>query len=386
MKPVVCIAAVLCAFSYLVPANSNGMSGRGDFYVSLGYGPAIGTISGFRLNAAKETVAILPYIGKLGSGELSSANYDWAAESTESPVIRFENSSLLGLKGSAGCVVRGTRLEVELGHERYDFKSQKYALLSGGSATFALVKRISASATRDVEGFRAALQKELSKPALESIKKRLEDIRDHDEARESATTTTGTGGTEVSAQGARDKAIADIVTLPLRTRGVIGRAIATSTEGMEIVEISGVRAISAILNACYDFPQVGLLVGWRMSPYACAGLGASFIGLTDRQFQPQLTCKVKAGINYSITHSLAAFIGGTFSKVLGTSYDNTSAHRAVDDASPLGKTKEKISASFGLRNVGVELGSTYADTAGLGSEIGNAKNFECKGGGATKTS
>ncbi|MFV9882041.1 MAG: P44/Msp2 family outer membrane protein, partial [Anaplasma ovis] len=253
MKPVVCIAAVLCAFSYLVPANSNGMSGRGDFYVSLGYGPTIGTISGFRLNAAKETVAILPYIGKLGSGELSSANYDWAAESTESPVIRFENSSLLGLKGSAGCVVRGTRLEVELGHERYDFKSQKYALLSGGSATFALVKRISASATRDVEGFRAALQKELSKPALESIKKRLEDIRDHDEARESralatkivekftplisgegagtagATTTTGTGGTEVSTQGARDKAIADIVALPLRTRGVIGRAIATST-------------------------------------------------------------------------------------------------------------------------------------------------------------
>lgn len=128
---------------------------------------------------------------------------------------------------------------------------------------------------------------------------------------------------------------------------------------MEIVEISGVRAISAILNACYDFPQVGLLVGWRMSPYACAGLGASFIGLTDRQFQPQLTCKVKAGINYSITHSLAAFIGGTFSKVLGTSYDNTSAHRAVDDASPLGKTKEKISASFGLRNVGVELGIRF---------------------------
>ena len=380
MKPVVCIAAVLCAFGYLVPANSNGMSGCGDFYVSFGYGPTIGTISGFRLNVAKETVAILPYVGKLGSSELSSANYDWATESTESPVIGFENGSLLGVKGSAGCVVRGTRLEIELGHERYDFKSQKYTLLSGGSAAFALVKRISASTTRDVEGFRAALQKELSKPALESIKKRLEDIRDYDEARESralatkivsqfallipgeeagtAGTSSSTGSTGTSAQNTRDKAVADIVALPLRTRGVIGRAIATSTEGVEIVEISGVRAISAVLNACYDFPQVGLLVGWRMSPYACAGLGASFIGLTDRQFQPQLTCRVKAGINYSITRSLVAFIGGTISKALGTSYD-TPAHRAVDDASPLGKTKEKVSASFGLHNVGVELGMRF---------------------------
>ncbi|WP_263640420.1 P44/Msp2 family outer membrane protein [Anaplasma marginale] len=128
---------------------------------------------------------------------------------------------------------------------------------------------------------------------------------------------------------------------------------------MEIVEISGVRVVSAILSACYDFPQVGLLVDWRMSPYACAGLGASFVGLTAQRFQPQLTCQVKAGVSYSITPSLAAFIGGTASKTLGTNYDNTPAHRAVDDASPLGKTKEKVSASFGLRNIGVELGIRF---------------------------
>ncbi|AAV86879.1 outer membrane protein 15 [Anaplasma marginale str. St. Maries] len=62
---------------------------------------------------------------------------------------------------------------------------------------------------------------------------------------------------------------------------------------------------------------------------------------------------------FSITPSLAAFIGGTASKTLGTNYDNTPAHRAVDDASPLGKTKEKVSASFGLRNIGVELGIRF---------------------------
>ncbi|ACM49702.1 outer membrane protein 3 [Anaplasma marginale str. Florida] len=50
---------------------------------------------------------------------------------------------------------------------------------------------------------------------------------------------------------------------------------------------------------------------------------------------------------------------GTASKTLGTNYDNTPAHRAVDDASPLGKTKEKVSASFGLRNIGVELGIRF---------------------------
>lgn len=388
MKPVVCIAAALLStIGYLVPASSHGMNGREDFYVSFGYGPTIGKISGFRLNAAKETVAILPYIGKLGSAELSSANYDWAGESTESPAMGFENSSLLGLRGSVGCVVRGTRLELEFGHEHYDFKSQNYALLSGGSATFALVKRISASATRDVEGFRAALQKELSKPALKSIKKRLEDIRDHDEAWESKAladkvinkfdaiipaeeaktteraNTTNTRDTETSAQSTqeskRNQAITDIVGLSRLAKGVIGRAIATSTEGMEIVEISGVRVVSAILSACYDFPQVGLLVDWKMSPYACAGLGASFVGLTAQRFQPQLTCQVKAGVSYSITPSLAAFIGGTASKTLGTNYDNTPAHRAVDDASPLGKTKEKVSASFGLRNIGVELGIRF---------------------------
>ncbi|WP_049756277.1 P44/Msp2 family outer membrane protein [Anaplasma centrale] len=387
MKPVVCVAAVLlCAFGYLAPTKSHGADDRGDFYVSLGYGPTIGTIGGLRLDAAKETVAVLPYIGKLGSAELSSANYDWAGESMESPVIGFENSSLLGLQGGVGCVVRGTRLEMEFGYERYDLRSQKYALLSDGSATFALVKRISASATRDPEGFRVALQKELSKPVLESIKKRLEDIKEHDAVRSSrafadkaigklSQLITSIEGSPTSADGAgapaggggagggaaptqdkRAAAVAAVVELSPGERGVIGRAIATSTEGMEIVEVSAVRAISTVMSVCYDFPQVGLLVNWKMSPYACAGLGASFVGLTDRQFQPQLTCRLKAGINYNIARNLTAFIGGTFGKVLGTDYKDTPAHRAVDDASPLGRTKEKVLASFGLQHTGVEVG------------------------------
>nr|WP_080567809.1 MULTISPECIES: P44/Msp2 family outer membrane protein [Anaplasma] len=47
------------------------------------------------------------------------------------------------------------------------------------------------------------------------------------------------------------------------------------------------------------------------------------VGLTAQRFQPQLTCRLKAGVNYNIARNLTAFIGGTASKALGTNYDNT---------------------------------------------------------------
>ncbi|MCU7611261.1 P44/Msp2 family outer membrane protein [Anaplasma capra] len=375
MKPVVYVAAVLSTLSCFVPINSHGSHGRRDFYFSLGYGPTIGTVSRFRLDVSGETKAVLPYIGRVGSAELSSANYDWRGKKSEEGAValRFENSSLFGLKGGVGCVVRGMRLDIEFGQERYKLQRQKYALLSGGGTSFALVKKAAAGALYDTEQLVEFLRGGAPNGALKHVSTRLEDIQKHDLVRGDRVLAASAKKKLDALLGALKKQSEDaaaalpaaapataqpaatVATLSEGEKVIIGRAIATGAEGMEIVEVHSVRATSAVMNACYDFPQIEL-IGWGAYPYTCAGIGVNFVGLTDRQFQPKFTYRLRAGLNYSIAPDLTAFIGGTFSKIVGADTD-TPVHRAADDSSPIGRTRQKVTASFGLQYIGVELGA-----------------------------
>ncbi|QJC27958.1 major surface protein 2 [Anaplasma platys] len=376
VKPLGTIIAAVSMLSGVIAVSPHAAQltpGTAHFYVSLGYGPVISNVSGFRIGTNEETKWVFPYHKRQGVSELHSENFFWSTATY--PEFRFKKSSS-GYQGALGYSHRGMRMELEVDHVKFDIvpTGQQKKLRAGG-IPFALGKEVTVQSTRVparlVEHFPKfssrgvnTIIKYLRDPTLLGADKAaifghharlLGHIAKHLAEKEEAITP--------GVKAARDELVRqdsevfdtyiDSVEDP---DGIITRSIAMGAEGAEIVELTSINNTSFTANLCYDFLPIKV-TKFRLSPYTCAGIGSSIVGVAEGHINAQFSYKLKLGLDYSLTPKFTIYAGAVYSGIKGMEYDRIPVKRLVDDISHYSNSNNEATASFGYTAVSLEFGS-----------------------------
>ncbi|SBO13969.1 Major surface antigen 4 precursor [Anaplasma phagocytophilum] len=105
-------------------ASYSAMASQGGyFYVGLDYSPTFVNIKNFSIGKSDgETKGVYPYLKDGETVKLFANRFDWE---TPNPQIRFYDNMFVAMGGSAGYAMGNTRIEVEVGYERFKKKSRK---------------------------------------------------------------------------------------------------------------------------------------------------------------------------------------------------------------------------------------------------------------------
>ncbi|WP_410518112.1 P44/Msp2 family outer membrane protein [Anaplasma phagocytophilum] len=296
--------------------------GAGYFYVGLDYSPAFSKIRDFSIRESNgETKAVYPYLKDGKSVKLESHKFDW---NTPDPRIGFKDNMLVAMEGSVGYGIGGARVELEIGYERFKTKGIRDSGSKEDEAdtVYLLAKELAYDVvTGQTDKLTAALAKTSGKDfvqfakAVEISAKEIDGKickakggtnHGYDKGDVAGGTLCGTGkdkssggqrvlkdfrvevleanlgwptSTKTSAEtNDNAKAVAkDLVALNREEKTVVAGLLARTIEGGEVVEIRAVSSTSVMVNACYDLLSEGLGV----VPYACVGLGGTFVGVVD---------------------------------------------------------------------------------------------------------
>ncbi|MDD9361564.1 MAG: P44/Msp2 family outer membrane protein, partial [Anaplasma sp.] len=215
--------------------------------------------------------------------------------------------------GSAGYLFSALRLEIELTHESSEIlKSGIQKGRKGGGFPFVLGKREAMVSLR--KGYdRAALIGRLSRENVVAIEKYMVSELGYAQQRRLAVEQ------EEEYRGAYknkhvvgvlpknvDNNLFNLLDLMVEQSVLFTKALALTVEGAEVIEIMSVRNTTATLNLCYDLPG-SELVKLNISPYTCAGIGGSVIGITKGHANLQFSYKIKFGLNYHFRSNAVAY-------------------------------------------------------------------------------
>lgn len=374
-----------------VNAGDVGILGRGDVYVGLSYSPAFSGISNFDIRESSgETAAVYPYYKDGTTIELKAIKFDW---SMPNPKIAFRDNPLFAMEASMGYKVGTTRVELEVGYERFKPQGVKYTgseeeegdtlyllakrlphtYLSGQSEEFA--KELAATTAEDIVAFARAvgsqepgIDKRVCGGSGAGTKSKCyhsdssngssrfsefgEGIRGspHDWPHGKSTNHAGTGWTN------SNLVALDLGKLDKEERWRIADMLSTTISGVEVVQIRAVSSTSVMLNACYDLKSEE----FGAVPFACLGIGANFVGVVDGHITPKFAYKIKAGLSYALSPEVSVFASGFYNRVLGEGlYEHLPVKRLVDDITT-NKTREYATASFKMAYTGAEFGVRLA--------------------------
>ncbi|QJC27908.1 major surface antigen 4 [Anaplasma platys] len=130
----------------------------------------------------------------------------------------------------------------------------------------------------------------------------------------------------------------------------IGREPVFADGNYFVMKIDSITDISVMLNACYDVMHTDLPV----SPYVCAGLGASFVDIAN-QTTSKLAYKGKVGVSYQLTPEISLIAGGFYHGLFDEKFENIPANNRVNFAGEALATVKANIASYGFN-----LGARFA--------------------------
>nr|AAY51608.1 major surface protein 4 [Anaplasma marginale] len=116
-----------------------------------------------------------------------------------------------------------------------------------------------------------------------------------------------------------------------------------------VVKIDEITNTSVMLNGCYDVLHTDLPV----SPYVCAGIGASFVDIS-KQVTTKLAYRGKVGISYQFTPEISLVAGGFYHGLFDESYKDIPAHNSVKFS---GEAKASVKAH--IADYGFNLGARF---------------------------
>lgn len=130
----------------------------------------------------------------------------------------------------------------------------------------------------------------------------------------------------------------------------IGRADVYDANNYFVMKIDSVTDTSVMLNACYDVMHTDLPV----SPYVCAGLGASFVEIAKHAIS-KFAYQGKVGVSYQLTPEISLVAGGYYHGLFDEQYDNIPASNRVGI---VGEAAANVKAN--IANYGFNLGARFA--------------------------
>ncbi|WP_064661187.1 P44/Msp2 family outer membrane protein, partial [Anaplasma phagocytophilum] len=87
------------------------------FYAALDYAPAFSRIRDFYISGDAKSALVMPYLKiKEEDVRAQGGGVDWNAPN---PNIEFESDALMSWEGSLGYKIKGGRIEIEVGHEKF---------------------------------------------------------------------------------------------------------------------------------------------------------------------------------------------------------------------------------------------------------------------------
>ena len=350
-------------------AVSNGQD-AGNFYVSLGYGPTISKVNNFNVGVDRETKWIFQHNAENPAVLGHSENFYWS--SAKRPDFKFENYGF-SLKGSAGYMMSGLRMEIEVGHEKSNIlESGVQKRVKSGGIPFVLGKEVTARVSSPGDSFAAATKKYKNREFVEmhnyvesivqgrdrDIETVLVEVRRYLNVQNNARRIIGRLFRQdhvAERRVARSAMGRRFAALSPEKKMIFVRSIAMTVEGAEVIEIDAIKSTSVTANLCYDFPTLGFST--RVNPYTCGGIGGSIVGITDGHTNVQFSYKFKMGLTYRFNSYSVAYIDASYHKVVGEDYEKIPLLRLVDDISPSNGSKGIASAQFGLSYLNFEVGS-----------------------------
>ncbi|UQD54279.1 P44/Msp2 family outer membrane protein [Anaplasma phagocytophilum] len=387
---------------------------EGYFYVGLDYSPTFVNIKNFSIGESSGgTKGIYPYLRDGDIVKLEADRFDW---NRPDPWIGLDDNMFVAMGGSAGYGMGSTRIEVEIGYERFKTKGTKgskdaedyadtvyllakdlaYNVVSGKASNLAValarvsgkeivefanylkekhsgideqicrgVKSISRKGLVEGDtkegncdtGVNRVLPKGKKKyggPIGLSVSLGEEGVDKWPKINNKYLVYRDDSGRKFSYQRDASYTVADdIKELYSEAREIVAKLFMTAIEGAEVIEIKGISSTSFIVNVCSD------IVGddFVAVPYACLGLGGNIIEFVEGRSDLRPAYKLKVGLSYQLAQKVNVFADVFYHRVLGNGeYSDLPVRHLVDDHSPEGRSKNAATANFDMRYTGAELG------------------------------
>ncbi|WP_249549186.1 P44/Msp2 family outer membrane protein [Anaplasma phagocytophilum] len=376
------------------------VSSSKKFYVALDYAPALSKVITFDVVGDGETSIVLPYLKNDEEDWFKAEVIDW---DTQDLSVQFKNSVLKSWVGSIGYKMMGGRLEIEVGHEKfrarvsssegnrvgdidtayvflsrllpYYLVSAQYEKLISGMSN--LTEDEILAFANGVAAQRPDLDKRICSKATITNNPKVPGVftacRDSVDGRDfggfgaftrqaimkSTWSYSGYLDPQNLGRGTRLAQAKDIVsyvkTFTQKERRILAVILGVTTGFGEVVEIPSVTATSVMVNACYDYNVP--LTKKHASAYSCVGLGSTFVEIVDEHSTAKLAYRLKAGLSYSFSSGVTAFVGGFYHHIIGDSgYDRVPMRTVFFDE----KTEERP----------VKTGKVYLSLDYIGAEFG----------------
>ncbi|WP_236708286.1 P44/Msp2 family outer membrane protein [Anaplasma phagocytophilum] len=395
-------------------ASCGAMARQGGyFYVGLDYSPTFVNIKNFSIGESSGgTKGIYPYLRDGDVVKLEADRFDW---NRPDPWIGFDDNMFVAMGGSAGYGMGNTRIEVEIGYERFktkgikkdredigDYADTVYLLakelaynVSSGKASN-LAAALAKVSGKDIVYFADSLKekhpgidRKICKGETSNGGKGLQEsdtkagncdtgVKDYkgsfglsvslgekgvDKWPKINNETSGDSyehGRHESKNYQRDASgtvANDIKELYSEAREIVAKLFLTAIEGAEVIEIKGISSTSFIVNVCSDIVAEDFVA----VPYACLGLGGNLIEFVEGCSDLRPAYKLKVGLSYQLAQKVNVFADVFYHRVLGNGeYSDLPVRHLVDDHSPEGRSKNAATANFDMRYTGGEFGVRLA--------------------------
>ncbi|WP_152539016.1 P44/Msp2 family outer membrane protein [Anaplasma phagocytophilum] len=368
------------------------------FYVALDYTPAFSKVRDFYISGDENSALVMPY-PKIKEEDVRAqgGGVDWNAPN---PNIEFESNALMSWEGSLGYKIKGGRIEIEVGYEKF---RARVSHDSGGEIHDAAVYVFMPPRALPyfvLRGSSERLKSELSSVTEEEILTFAKGLADQRpdinrkicyKARVGGTVSHGGGNVKAACQdsiagkdlgglyaflkraigeysiwtieekGGRVDNVGDMLRyierLTPEEKEALSGILAIATGYGRTIEINSITATSVMVNACYDHDV-------RMQgieAYACMGLGSNLVEVVDKHITYKFAYRLKAGLSYQILSGVSAFVGGFYHHVIGNGvYDELPLKRIGKDFRKADRNQYEAIANFDMSYMGTEFGVRFA--------------------------
>ncbi|QLL66965.1 P44/Msp2 family outer membrane protein [Anaplasma phagocytophilum str. Norway variant1] len=368
-----------------------------NFYVALDYTPAFSKVRDFYISGDENSALVMPY-PKIKEEDVRAqgGGVDWNAPN---PNVEFESNALMSWEGSLGYKIKGGRIEIEVGHEKF---RARVSHDSGGEihdeAVYVFIPP-RALPYFVLRGSSERLKSELSSVTEEEILTFAKGLADQrpDINKKICYKANFNGGSDVKSacqdsnrgkdvgglyaflkraigefsmwtdpgnkdgKGGRVANVGDMVghieQLTPEEKEALSGILAMATGYGRAIEINSISVTSVMVNACYDHDV-------RMkgiAAYACMGFGSNLVEVVDKHITHKFAYRLKAGLSYQILSGVSAFVGGFYHHVIGDGvYNELPLKRIGKDFRRADRNQYEAIASFNMSYMGTEFGIRWA--------------------------
>ncbi|SBO14391.1 Major surface antigen 4 precursor [Anaplasma phagocytophilum] len=365
------------------------------FYVALDYTPALSKMRDFYISGDERSVFVMPYPKIRGQDvKAQGGGVDWNAPN---PNVEFESNALMSWEGSLGYKIKGGRIEIEVGHEKFRARVSHdssgeihdeavYVFIPPRALPYFVLsdsdKKLKSELSSVTEEEILAFAKGLADQRPDINRKICYKAGFNGSVKAACMSSThgkDVGGLyaflkraigeyslwTIEGPGGRVANVGDMVKhinerLTPEEKEALSGILAIATGYGRTIEINSITATSVMVNACYDHDV-------RMkgiAAYACMGLGSNLVEVVDKHITYKFAYRLKAGLSYQILSGVSGFVGGFYHR--NGVYDELPLKRIGKDFRKADRNQYEAVANFDMSYVGGELGVRLAFLGGAG--------------------